>query len=336
MTDPEGTRRARPRTGGGRSRRGEQPMVPAAEFRSYYGRPVLKAPVWKVPDVPVYLFLGGLAGASSLLGTGAAVTRRQRLAQASRLAAAGAGLLSLITLIHDLGRPARFLNMLRMVKVTSPLSLGSWLLAGYVPAATVAAAAAVTGRVPRIGAAAAAVSTALSPVVASYTAALISDTAVPAWHEGYREMPFVFAGSAAAAAGGLGLVAAPLSEHGPARTVALLGVAGELSAFRRLERRLGMLAEPYRTGVAGRYLRTARMLSLAGSVTAITGQRYRLTAAVAGAALLAASLATRFGVFFAGMASARNPRYTVQPQRERLRGTSTGSAGARKQQTHTR
>ena len=36
--------------------------MPEAEFTSYYGRPILKAPVWKQPDVPLYLFLGGLAG----------------------------------------------------------------------------------------------------------------------------------------------------------------------------------------------------------------------------------------------------------------------------------
>ena len=53
-------------------------MVPRAEperYDSYYGRPVIKAPVWKTPDVPLYLFLGGLAGGSSLLAEGAARPR---------------------------------------------------------------------------------------------------------------------------------------------------------------------------------------------------------------------------------------------------------------------
>ena len=104
--------------------------------------------------------------------------------------------MSLAALVHDLGRPARFINMMRVFKVTSPMSVGTWLLSGYVPAAGVAAATALTGRLPRLGAAATAGAALLGPAVAAYTAALISDTAVPAWHDGYPEMPFVFTGSA--------------------------------------------------------------------------------------------------------------------------------------------
>ena len=92
--------------------------------------------------------------------------------------------------------------MLRVFKVTSPMSVGSWILAGYVRRPRVAAAAALTGRLPRLGAAATAAAALLGPGVATYTAVLITDTAVPAWHDGHRELPFVFAGSAAMAAGG--------------------------------------------------------------------------------------------------------------------------------------
>jgi Polysulphide reductase, NrfD len=192
-----------------RRKRAEQPMVPAARFTSYYGKPVINAPTWEARDIAGYLFLGGLAGASSLLGAGAQLTGRASLARASKVAAAGAGCLSIAALVHDLGRPARFLHMLRVFKVSSPMSVGSWLLGAYVPAAGVAAAAALTGRLPRTGAAATAGSALLGPAVAAYTGALISDTAVPAWHDGYPEMPFVFTGSAATAAAGLGLLAAP-------------------------------------------------------------------------------------------------------------------------------
>ena len=83
---------------------------------------------------------------------------------------------------------------------------------------------------------------------------LISDTAVPAWHDGYPEMPFVFTGSGAMAAGGLGLLAAPADESAPARHLALLGAVIELAAFERMTRRIGMTAEPYRHG-PGRRLR---------------------------------------------------------------------------------
>src|SRR5919201_6121003 len=198
----------------GRRRRGEQPMVPEAQFTSYYGKPVINRPVWHAaPDIPGYLFLGGLAGASSLLGAGAQLTGRPLLARAAKAGAFGAGCLSIVALVHDLGRPARFLHMLRVFKVSSPMNVGSWLLSAYVPATGVAAVSALTGRVPRLGAAATAGAALLGPAVAAYTGALISDTAVPAWHDGYPEMPFVFVGSAASAAGGLGLLAAPPEQN---------------------------------------------------------------------------------------------------------------------------
>ena len=208
--------------------------------------------------------------------------------------------------------------MLRVFKVTSPMSVGSWLLAGYVPLAAAAAASAVTGRVPRVGAPATGGAALLGPAVASYTAALISDTAVPAWHDGHREMPYVFVGSAATAAGGLGLLAAPVAQQGPARALALLGVAGELGTFELMKKRMGMVAEPYSSGLGGRLARAGEALALGGAAGALLGRRNRLASAVSGAALLAASVSTRFGIFHAGVDSARDPRYTVAPQRARL------------------
>ena len=316
VTGAEGGLPERRRSAGGTDGR---PMVPKAQFDSYYGKPVLNPPVWEARDIAGYLFLGGLAGASSLLGAGAHATGRPALARVSKLGAVGAGAVSLAALVHDLGRPERFLHMLRVVKPTSPMSVGSWLLAGYVPLAGVAAAAAVSGRLPHIGAAATGGAALLGPAVASYTAALIADTAVPAWHDAHRELPYVFVGSAATAAGGLGLLAAPLAQSQPARTLALLGVAGELGMFHRMRRRLGMVAEPYSNGTGGRLVRAGEVLSVAGAAGAAIGHRSRVATALSGAALLAASALTRFGIFHAGMQSARDPRYTVEPQRLRLR-----------------
>ena len=294
-------------------------MVPDAEFSSYYGKPVINSPVWSVPDVPGYLFLGGLAGLSSLLAAGSDLTGRDALGKVGKLGAFGAGVLSLVGLVHDLGRPMRFLHMLRVLKVTSPMSVGSWLLSGYVPLAGVAAATTVTGRLPRIGALATAGSALLGPAVAAYTATLLSDTAVPAWHDGYREMPFVFVGSGATAAGGLGLLAAPTAQMSPARNLALLGVGLELAMFRRMRTRLGMVAEAYDTGKAAKYVKAGQALSALGAVGAVVGRRNRIACALSGAALLAASAATRWGVFHAGMISSEDPKYTVVPQRERIR-----------------
>jgi hypothetical protein len=303
----------------GKHRRAEQPMVPRAEFTSYYGKPVINAPVWAAPDIAGYLFLGGLAGASSLLGAGAQLTGRPSLARAAKAGAAGAGGLSLAALVHDLGRPARFLNMLRVVKVSSPMNVGSWLLSGYVPAAGVAAASALTGKVSRLGAAATAGAALLGPAVAAYTGVLISDTAVPAWHDGYREMPFVFAGSAATAAAGLGLLAAPPDQNAPARNLGLFGACLELAASHRMMSRIGMVAEPYHQGRGGAYMKAGEALTVLGAVGSLASGRNRVAGAISGAALLAASAATRWGIFHAGLASADDPKYTVIPQRERLR-----------------
>ncbi len=312
---------------GKRGRRGgEQPMVPRAEFSSYYGRPVIKSPVWEARDVAAYLFLGGLAGASSLLAAGAQLTGRQGLAATAKAGALAGGCLSLVTLVHDLGRPSRFGNMLRTFKVTSPMSVGSWLLAAYVPAAAGACATAVTGRLPRLGACATAGSALLGPAVASYTAALICDTAVPAWHDGYREMPFVFAGSAATAAGGLGMVAAPTRETAPARNLALIGAGAELVAARLMERRLGMVAQAYQTGRSGRCMKAAQVLTALGITGALVGGRSAAVRRLSGAAFLAASVTTRWGIFHAGKASADDPRYTVEPQRQRLDARARSSA----------
>jgi formate-dependent nitrite reductase membrane component NrfD len=285
--------------------------------RSYYGRPIIKAPVWRAPDVPGYLFLGGLAGASSVLAAASELSGCHELARAAKTAAAGAISLSVVALVRDLGRPKRFLNMLRVFKPTSPMSIGSWLIAAYGPAAGVAAASAVTGKLPRAGRAATAVAAALGPGMAAYTAALLADTAVPAYHDGYRELPYVFVGSSATAAGGLGLVMVRPERAEPARNLALIGAAAELVARSRLIQRLGPVGQPYQSGVAGRLMEAAEVLTAGGLATAAFGSRNVGVAKATGAALVTASALTRFGIFYAGQESARDPKYTVEPQRNR-------------------
>ena len=301
--------RAPGRDGRRRRRRAEQMMVPDVEFTSYYGRPVIKEPAWGTPDIAGYLFLGGLAGASSMLAAGAEVSGYDELARVAKAGALGAISLSAVALVHDLGRPGRFVNMLRVFKPTSPMSVG--------PAAGAAAVCDVTGILPAVGRAATVGAGLLGPAVATYTAALICDTSVPGWHEGYREMPYLFAGSASCAAAGLGLLTLPPAAAVPARTLATLGAPAELVAKRLLLRRLGETAEPYETGRPGRMLRVAELLTVGGLAGAVLGRRNRAVSAVAGASLLAASALTRFGVFEAGMATARDPKYTMVPQRRR-------------------
>jgi hypothetical protein len=300
-------------------RRREAAMVPDAEFTSYYGTPMLHQPTWQAPAIAGYLFLGGLAGGSSLVAAGAQLTGRAGLARAAKLGSTTAAGLALVALVHDLGRPARFANMLRVFKPTSPMSIGSWLLTAYVPASVAATALDLSGRLRVAGVVATGAAAVLAPGVASYTGALISDTAVPAWHDGHREMPYLFVASAAASAAGWGLLVGPASERAPVRRLAIVGAVSELASSELMVRRMGMVGGAYRTGRAGGYRRAALGLLAGGALAALAARRQGgALARVAGAALLAGSASTRFAVFEAGRASAADPRYTVVPQRERL------------------
>ncbi len=316
---------------------GERSMVPPARFASYYGRPVVRPSPWEA-DIPTYLFTGGLAAGSSLLAAGADLTGRHALRRAGRLAAVSSLGVSMVALVHDLGRPMRFVNMLRTVKLTSPMSVGSWILALYGPFAGAAAAAEVAGALPpglrelgplrlvgRLGRTAGLAAGLTAPPVAAYTAVLLADTATPSWHEAYRELPFVFTASAAAASGGLGVLAVPPGQSGPARRMAVGGALVELAAEGRMERSMGLAAEPLRTGRAGWLMRAARGLTVSGAAVTMFSRRSRGAGVIGGAALLAGSALTRFAIFEAGQASAADPKYTVVPQRERAdrRGTAT-------------
>jgi len=318
------------RAGQRRKRRGraEEPMVPEATFASYYGRQVVKTVPW-AEDIPLYLFCGGLAAGSSLLGAGGDLSGRPALRRAGRIGAVGAISVSFLALIHDLGRPERFVNMLRVFKPTSPMSVGTWILSAYAPGAYLAGAAEIARLLPvrlgwagrlldfsaRPGGVAAAV---VAPAVASYTAVLLTDTATPAWHDAHRELPFVFVGSAAAASGGFGMLTAPVAQAGPARRLALAGAAVELAVEHRMEQSMGLSAETLHSGTAGRLMRASKALTVAGAAgAALLGGRSRLAAALSGVALMAGSACTRFGVFEAGIHSSKDPKYTVVPQRER-------------------
>ncbi|HEY6593263.1 MAG TPA: NrfD/PsrC family molybdoenzyme membrane anchor subunit [Asanoa sp.] len=305
-------------------------MVPPVEFGSYYGRAVVKAPAWH-HDIAAYLFTGGLAAGSALLAAGADLTGRPALRRAGRSTALGALLASTYFLVNDLGRPARFHHMLRVAKPSSPMSMGTWILSGFGAGAGVAAAAEAAPLLPQhgvlglarralppLGTVGGLAAAATAPALATYTAVLLADTATPSWHEAYPDLPFVFAGSAMAAAGGAGMLLAPTAEAGPARRLALAGAAVDLAAARRVEHGMGLVSEPYRQGRAGAYLRGARSLTIAGAAGALLGGRSRVLSALSGLALMGASVLTRFGVFEAGIESAKDPRYTVVPQRERL------------------
>jgi formate-dependent nitrite reductase membrane component NrfD len=307
-------------TWAGRQRGGDgREVVPRDRPTSYYGRPVIKPPPWQPRLIASYFFFGGLAGASAALGAAAHVTGDQALERRAWAASLAGLAISPPLLIADLGRPARFVNMLRVFKVTSPLSVGSWVLVATSGAVAIAAAPSFIARVPRsVGSAAALPAGALGTLLASYTGGLLADTSVPAWHEARRELPFVFAGSAMASAGAAALAATPATHAAPARRLLVAGATVETVASRAMELRLGELAKPYRSGASGRLARAALAATVAGATIAAVAGGRRGGALTAGALTLAGSALERLAVFQAGLASARDPEATTLPQRRRV------------------
>ncbi|MBV8303898.1 MAG: polysulfide reductase NrfD [Acidimicrobiia bacterium] len=297
----------------------ERAMVPRAEPRTYYDRPVLKKPVWRW-YIPAYFFSGGMAGASSTLAFAARLRGNHQLARRAGLIALGGMAVSPVFLIADLGRPGRFANMLRVAKPTSPMSMGTWLISAFGPITGAAAVSDATGIAPGVGRLCEALAAVLGPAVSTYTAVLTADTAIPAWHEAWRELPFVFAGGSAASAGAAALLVTPGGDTGPARRLVVLGTVLELGADRAMEERLGDLAEPYQAGRASTAAAAAKRLLAAGTVLALAGRRRPSLGKAAAVATLAGVALARWSIFRAGFDSAEDPRFTVEPQRRRLSG----------------
>lgn len=347
-----------PELPGSRRRRGEERMVPRVEPeppRSYYGQPVVKPMPWTW-EIPAYLFVGGVAAGSGMLGAGAHATGRPVMRRNARLTSIVGVAVSGGLLVADLGRPERFVNMLRTVKLTSPMSVGTWIFSAFAAASGLAAAAEVDrmlggrdaspavlgglgrlgrlggpgrrrtglpvlGRLVRplepVGSVGAAL---LGPPLAVYTSVLLSDSATPVWIESRRTLPFVFVSSAAMASGGLQLVMSPRAETGPAQRLAVLGAIGDYVAVEATERRLRELDidDVLHEGAVGAKMAAAKALTVAGAVGAALGRRWRVAGVLGGLALATASALTRFAVVEAGIASAKDPRHTVAPQRARL------------------
>lgn len=352
MTGPGGdaeiggyAKRTPGRGGEKRRKRGgaETLMVPEAEFSSYYGRQILKSPTWERLDIAGYLFAGGLAAGSSLMAALGDLTGRESLVRIGRLGAVGGMSVSFVGLIHDLGRPARFTNMLRVVKVTSPMSVGTYIISAFSALAFPAGAGQLAAGLPAVTRAAgrfapylpAATRVAgfgaavVAPGVATYTAVLIADTAVPAWHEPYRQLPFVFAGSAIMAGGSLGALLGATDDVDAAHRMIMVGGAVELAAGEVMERSVGIVAENFHQGEAGTLMKAAKGCTAGAIVAAALGRRIPLLGRLAGLLGLAGSALTRFGIFQAGVQSAEDPRYVVVPQRERLEREGRANADTR-------
>ncbi len=282
---------------------------------AYYGQPIVKPPVWTW-EVPLYFFVGGLAGMSAAIGASARLLGAEpELVRAAFWTAAVGTPLSAALLIADLGRPARFLNMLRVFKWRSPMSVGAWLLTAFGGAAVPAALLAewhgrAGGDLPALWEgllhAAGIGAGVLGAGLATYTGVLIGATAIPAWFSHRRLLPAHFG------AASLGSAAAVLELLG-FRTGAL-GALGFLAAG--AETAFGALTELGGKGAADRAVRQGRSggliraaVLLAGPVA--LGARLFGWVPVAAGAFLAGSLLSRYGWLEAGRASGRDPEATL-------------------------
>ena len=284
---------------------------------SYYGRPIVKEPVWK-PEVAFYLFTGGIAGGSAVLHGLAKLVGNERLARSTLYIGAAAEAVSPILLISDLGRPERFLNMLRVFKVTSPMSVGSWILVISGGASTTAALLERVRLLAPLQDIAEGVWFLSGPPLATYTGALLANTAIPVWSEARDELPWIFGASATACAGAAAAIATPTWCAGPARRAAIGGIVAELGLVHAMEQKLGFVGEVYKQGEAGTYAKVSKALGAAGAVLlAARGRQSRAATVAGGALILGSSLALRWSVFKAGFQSARDPKYTVAPQKQR-------------------
>jgi hypothetical protein len=212
-------------------------------------------------------------------------------------------------LISDLAGPSASTTCCAC-QADPPMSVGSWVLGGSSTAIAFANARSLFGWFAR---ARGGRHRRARPALATYTAVLLADTAIPVWHEARRELPFVFVSGGAMSAGS---AVAILGGGAPARRLALVGAVGELAATAAMERRLGWLGQPYREGAAGRAARAARALTAAGALVMAVGGSRRAGIVAGGALMLGGALATRWSVYKAG--------FRARP----IRSTSSAAAGA--------
>ena len=302
------------------------PYVPSHQSTTsptYYDQPMLKQPVW-IWSIPAYFYVGGVAGVSAALGAAAqlfAPVPMHSLILRSRWIATAGGAASAGLLIHDLGRPSRFLNMLRVFRVSSPMSMGSWILSAF---STCAGGAAVLPLGPRFFRPLAYPLGLLGGVLglglSGYTGVLLSQTAVPVWQQSYRTMPVMFLASGAAAAAAF-FDFFPLN-NAETKAVEIFGLMGkiiELLAAQVLEAeasRVARVGRPLKSGFSGFLWQSAKLLTVAGIILSVTPGKSRRKRIASGLIGSAASLCLRFGIFHAGKASARDPRASFESQHQ--------------------
>ena len=194
----------------------------------YYGQPVIRPPDW-TREIPIYFFVGGLAGMSAVIALAGVIFHHFDVALAAMWVAAIGVVLSPILLILDLGRPRLFINMLRVFKPQSAMSMGAWILTAFgacvVPGLIVlelhvlGSFNGATDQFLRVASGLLILGSAIfGTLLATYTGVLIGATAIPAWFLHRLLLPIHFGtaglGSAAAVLELVGHRIAPLNAIG--------------------------------------------------------------------------------------------------------------------------
>jgi hypothetical protein len=292
-----------------------RPPEPARGARDREGPvhgPLIKPAVWTW-EVPVYFWFGGIAAGSSFVALAADVSGDRRSAELARRVTLAAAVPCAPLLVSDLGRPERFLHMLRVFKPRSPMSMGAWCLAAFSTSAGLAATADVLGRrsAARVLGAA---TTGLGTYLGSYTGVLLASTAVPVWSRSRILLGPIFVSTATAsgaAVNRLTLAATGTPVGHPARralgAVETTAIAAELALSTVNERRLGRFGEALEEGVPGRLLRLAKWSVRGGLALRLArGRVGPWSNHVASGLFLLGGLMFRFAWVGAGRTSARD------------------------------
>jgi formate-dependent nitrite reductase membrane component NrfD len=292
-----------------------------AESVTYYDRPVLKSPVW-IWSVPLYFFVGGVAGAAMTLGLAVQLLGGRRLRKFSETChwtgAIGGGIGSVL-LISDLGRKARFLAMLRVFRPSSPMSVGSWVLALATPLSA-GSALLTTGRGPvrTAGLAAGVGAGVLGMPLATYTAVLLGNSAVAVWMATRKSLPLLFgASSAAGLASVFDLMPLATPERAVVRNFGIAGRLADILVSHAVESdacanpRVGL---PLSRGVSGALWKSAKILTAVSLALSLIPGKSDTRRRMAGVCGVFGSVALRFAIFHAGKASALDPRATFSQQ----------------------
>lgn len=289
---------------------------------SYYDRALLKEPVWG-HEIPLYYFIGGAAGAALALAAAAQATSSPGLEKLIRrgrwIGMAGAGIGGVL-LVVDLGRPSRFLNMLRVFRPTSPMNMGAWILSAVVPTA---AAAELFRRLPGMGGTVGRISGYAAGVagigLATYTGVLVSNSAIPLWQASRHTLPMLFGASGVTAAASiLELMPEDGASNAIVRNFGFAGRASELALSFLLEKQIGAVprvAEPLHKGPSGILWRAAAVASACSIAASLLPKRFPARRFLSGIFGASGSMLLRYAVHQAGVASARDPRATFRSQR---------------------